>query len=81
MSSSQQHESLHKQTQLIYKYLDTLDIVGNMFHVKHPSQFDRKISIQVCKQSQLSRTLLIKLKHPNPIDIRSDMFHVKRMLF
>ena len=50
-----QYGSLHKPTQLIYKYLETIDIVGNMFHVKHLSQFDRKISIQVCKQSQLSR--------------------------
>lgn len=60
--------------------LETIDIIGNMFHVKHPSQFDRQISIQMCKQSQLSRTLLIKLKHSNSIGIRGHVFHVKHML-
>ena len=51
-----------------------------MFHVKHLSQFDRKTSIQICKQSQLSRTLLIELEDSNSIDIRGDMFHVKHIL-
>ena len=73
-------QALHKSSQLIYKYFETIDIVGYMFHVKHLSQFDRKTSIQICKQSQLSRTLLIELEDSNSIDISGDMFHVKQSL-
>lgn len=84
ISSSLQYGSLHKPTQLIYKYLEIISFVRNMFHVKHLSQFDWKISIQeckVCKQSQLSRAVLIKLKRPSPIDIRGDTFHVKHIAY
>ena len=73
-------QALHKPSQLIYKYFETIDIVGYMFHVKHLSQFDRKTSMQICKQLQLSRTLLIELEDSNSIDIRGDMFHVKHIL-
>ena len=34
----------------------------------------------MCNQSQLSQTLLIRLKHSNSIDIHGHMFHVKHML-
>ena len=69
------------QTDSAYlQILETINI-GNMFHVKHPSQFDRKTSIQICKQSQLSWTLLIELEHSNSIDIRGNMFHVKHIAY
>ena len=83
MTESNAFTAARFSTQTDSAYLQILETIniGNMFHVKHPSQFDRKTSIQICKQSQLSWTLLIELEHPNSIDIRGNMFHVKHIAY
>jgi len=46
------NSSLHKPTQLIYRYLEATDFSVDMFHVKHLFLFARIMSLRFCGQLQ-----------------------------